>query len=294
MFCSLCVRHRCSRGAPTAAITGAQRAVEVRAALCNPVGALAILEVRTQPAEALPTSVSTQPASSRFCSSGLSCCGVLPFLSRWAQLRPRANPTRGKVRSMKAESKTWPAPALFQWVMLLGGVAVGSGCSGGLPPEGPSCGGIAGIPCPGAGQCEDDPSDNCDPDQGGADCGGICTCNVEGDCTSGFVWDSSPEVCGCVASPTTCADITCEAGTHCVDLPDGTARCVSRDPCHGYECPEGTRCIAPADAPYCVPNEGEACGSNVCDQGMVCCNPSCGICTPPDGACTQQVCPPEE
>jgi hypothetical protein len=36
------------------------------------------------------------------------------------------------------------------------------------------CGGIAAIRCPAGYACVDDPSDACDPDQGGADCGGIC------------------------------------------------------------------------------------------------------------------------
>ena len=36
------------------------------------------------------------------------------------------------------------------------------------------CGGIAGFPCPEGEECVDDPSDNCDPEQGGADCHGIC------------------------------------------------------------------------------------------------------------------------
>lgn len=34
----------------------------------------------------------------------------------------------------------------------------------------------------------------------------------------------------------------------------------------------------------------EACGKAFCADGFVCCNASCGICTPPGGACTQQVC----
>ena len=36
------------------------------------------------------------------------------------------------------------------------------------------CGGIAGFPCPEGYQCVDDPRDSCDPNAGGADCGGIC------------------------------------------------------------------------------------------------------------------------
>jgi hypothetical protein len=35
---------------------------------------------------------------------------------------------------------------------------------------------------------------------------------------------------------------------------------------------------------------GEVCGKVICDKGLECCNASCGICVPPGGACTQQVC----
>lgn len=40
--------------------------------------------------------------------------------------------------------------------------------------QGDFCGGIAGFPCPEGYTCVDDPSDDCDPTRGGADCGGIC------------------------------------------------------------------------------------------------------------------------
>jgi hypothetical protein len=36
------------------------------------------------------------------------------------------------------------------------------------------CGGIANIPCPDGFVCVDAPKDDCDPNGGGADCGGIC------------------------------------------------------------------------------------------------------------------------
>jgi hypothetical protein len=36
--------------------------------------------------------------------------------------------------------------------------------------------------------------------------------------------------------------------------------------------------------------QGPACGSTRCAVGMVCCNSSCGICTSPNGGCTQQFC----
>ena len=42
------------------------------------------------------------------------------------------------------------------------------------PPEPQACGGIAAIPCPDGEMCIDDPSDDCNPKHGGADCPGIC------------------------------------------------------------------------------------------------------------------------
>lgn len=36
------------------------------------------------------------------------------------------------------------------------------------------CGGFAGLTCPDGQTCVDDPSDDCDPDNGGADCVGMC------------------------------------------------------------------------------------------------------------------------
>ena len=37
-----------------------------------------------------------------------------------------------------------------------------------------ACGGIAGLPCPAGTECVDDPTDDCDPSAGGADCSGNC------------------------------------------------------------------------------------------------------------------------
>jgi hypothetical protein len=86
-------------------------------------------------------------------------------------------------------------------------------------PKGPvvHCGGIAGIQCPGGGHCVDDPSDSCDPKNGGADCGGICQCVETVSCIIGDIFDSSPGVCMCVpkATPPTCppvCDIFCTYG----------------------------------------------------------------------------------
>jgi hypothetical protein len=74
------------------------------------------------------------------------------------------------------------------------------------PPPGQFCGGIAGFPCPDGEICVDDPSDDCDPENGGADCGGICVpapdecqpvlCALF--CEDGFVTDDDGcEICQC-------------------------------------------------------------------------------------------------
>jgi hypothetical protein len=54
------------------------------------------------------------------------------------------------------------------------------------------CGGFAGLPCGANEECIDDPSDSCDPKNGGADCGGIC-----------------------VPAATPCGPSTCAAGEVC-------------------------------------------------------------------------------
>ncbi|MBM7117319.1 hypothetical protein [Archangium primigenium] len=81
-------------------------------------------------------------------------------------------------------------------LVVLGGLMGGVGCAGNktateaaLQAEQPKdaeaqqkarmCGGFAGLPCPEPLVCVDDPSDSCDPKQGGADCSGIC--QQEGD-----------------------------------------------------------------------------------------------------------------
>ncbi len=49
----------------------------------------------------------------------------------------------------------------------------------GMKYEGQMCGGIAGFLCPEGQICVDDPSDSCDPANGGADCIGICTYEIK-------------------------------------------------------------------------------------------------------------------
>ncbi|ROT35052.1 hypothetical protein SODALDRAFT_329250 [Sodiomyces alkalinus F11] len=60
------------------------------------------------------------------------------------------------------------------------------------------------------------------------------------------------------------------------------------NPCDTARCGDGTTCIVAQGRPKCV--SGATCGPAVCGRGTVCCNHSCGICTPPDGFCIQMLC----
>ncbi len=124
------------------------------------------------------------------------------------------------------------------------------------PNSGPFCGGIAAIECPGAGSCVDDPSDDCDLDNGGADCGGVCACNALALCIEGNVFDASPDVCACVPEPELdpCAAVRCAAGTHCEVVGEG-AICApdeSVNPCAAVLCATGKHCVARGSKARCV------------------------------------------
>jgi hypothetical protein len=128
------------------------------------------------------------------------------------------------------------------------------------------CGGIAGIECPGLGQCDDNAEDECDAEQGGADCGGYCTCSAFPKCKADYIFDRSPQVCACVKPV--------------------------EDPCALVDCRSGAACIVSDGQPICVSNGNWECGKNVCPAGQQCCNESCGLCAPLDGACIQIACLP--
>jgi hypothetical protein len=121
--------------------------------------------------------------------------------------------------------------------------------------SGEFCGGIAGTPCPEGNVCVDDPRDDCDPKQGGADCGGICRKAKERRCTGsepGLIYKSrDPSLCPTL--PFTCGKDTtlfsngcgcgCQEGNSCkYDDPDRTY--VSTDPTECatilFLCVEGT------------------------------------------------------
>jgi hypothetical protein len=152
--------------------------------------------------------------------------------------------------------------------------------------DGPFCGGFGGFPCPGSGQCEDNPGDGCSPENGGADCGGICTCNIRALCIQGYAFDPSPEVCACVPETNPCAAILCIEGTQC-EVVDGKGTCVPQDnPCAAILCLEGTQCEVVDGKGVCQ----EICGKSTCSEGTTCCNASCGMCAPPGFACIQIAC----
>jgi hypothetical protein len=93
-------------------------------------------------------------------------------------------------------------------------------------PQGPFCGGFAGIPCEG-GKCVDDPTDDCDPQHGGADCGGICVC-----------------------AQNPCAAVLCLQGTQCVQHGCSASCEPIDDGCGG--CGAGSYCCDPLHD-RCVP-----------------------------------------
>jgi len=112
------------------------------------------------------------------------------------------------------------------------------------------CGGIAAIRCPAGQVCVDNPNDSCDPNNGGADCGGICVFQ---------------QTCGGIAG------IQCPAGFECVDNPDdscdpnnGGADCggicveAPTDGCAAVRCASGTQCMNCFGGPRCLA-PGEFC-----------------------------------
>ena len=134
--------------------------------------------------------VTTNPCAAILCLEGTECV-VLETYPPQARCVP-ITPQPGPCATIKCASGTH---CEAQQVVCVRAPCPPIGrCVADQPPV--RCGGFAGIRCPGAGICEDDPSDSCDPRRGGADCGGLCACRSIGDCQSGS-WDSNPAVCAC-------------------------------------------------------------------------------------------------
>ncbi|WP_375765437.1 hypothetical protein NR798_27405 [Archangium gephyra] len=149
--------------------------------------------------------------------------------------------------------------------VLVAGIAfLGSACSptadastqtAALAQGGEFCGGIAGIPCDEGFTCVDDPNDDCDPNQGGRDCGGIC--QEQGaekkNCTGkepGYTYVSR-DPAQCPAILFTCPegqsaffnDCGCGCFTNACNYDDPSRTYVSQDPDQcaviRFTCPEG-------------------------------------------------------
>ncbi|MCP4447992.1 MAG: hypothetical protein GY811_22055 [Myxococcales bacterium] len=135
-------------------------------------------------------------------------------------------------------------------------------------PQAKFCGGFANIQCPDGLECIDDPDDDCDVSNGGADCGGICVeqedCQpvlCELFCSGGFKTDDDGcEICAC-NDPIGPVD-SCEGS--CGEQ-SASGSCWCDDECAGYgdccgdiedQCSEAERVPA---AGMCVKNSNDEC-----------------------------------
>lgn len=156
------------------------------------------------------------------------------------------------------------------------------------------CGGIAGLACPGMGKCADDPSDGCDPNKGGADCGGICSCVQTVACAKSAHFDNSPSVCQCVSTPPVVCpavcDIYCENGNVLDANGCPTCRCnppSTTDKCATVRCAAGYHCETKAGS--CVPDVTDvavACGGfagKACPGSGQCIDDPSDSCDPKNG-----------
>ncbi len=124
------------------------------------------------------------------------------------------------------------------------------------PPPPPFCGGFAGLPCPDGLECVDDPDDDCDPMNGGADCGGICL-------------PPAPQFCGGIAA------LPCPEGLECVDDPDDGC-----DPMNGgADC--GGICVEPSGCSVAECGPGPLAPNVECDDGTI----GGPACVEQDGEC---------
>jgi hypothetical protein len=70
---------------------------------------------------------------------------------------------------MSAHSFRFAAMFAATWLVLPFGIAAAEESA-----TGQACGGFAQLACPEGYSCVDDPKDDCDPNNGGAECNGIC------------------------------------------------------------------------------------------------------------------------
>lgn len=128
------------------------------------------------------------------------------------------------------------------------------------------CGGFGNLPCPDGEECVDDPDDSCDPNDGGADCGGMCvpaTVDTCGPIVQDYTDElaeiracDSDEQCGQVLAGTSCGctrNLVARTDADLTDLEEIRAKAEAN------ECSLGG--ISTCDCPAA---DGFACEANVC------------------------------
>lgn len=173
-------------------------------------------------------------------------------------------------------------------------------------PDPGICGGIAGFSCPPGHVCVDDDGDDCDPQHGGADCGGIClpevhdgrcggdgtsTCLPHEECVDDPDDDCDPEDDG-AACPGFCqpdVEPICKTASDCPQIriacsvcPDGNEVCPETNCIDGAceismpACPSPPSC---RDDSECEP--GHVCADDPADRCVASVDPTCArICLP--------------
>lgn len=142
-------------------------------------------------------------------------------------------------------------------------------------------------------------------------CGADLACDPNDECICGRCISTLPDVVPPACDPP-CS--TAQAG----DLCTLEGRVCSTGPCSQLECVSGSFrsvgglcadagwCECPPPPPGCVydgspcicdhltcEGGGERCGRVTCSPGTVCCNATCGTCTPPGAGCAAIVCEPD-
>lgn len=110
----------------------------------------------------------------------------------------------------------------------------------------------------------------------------MCVDDAKAPACGGIAARPCPGMGTCVDDPSDSCDPKM-GGADCSGICscDKAASCVMGKTWNGS--PDVCACVDAAGG-------GPACGKTTCPKDQECCNASCGICTPPGGACTQQVC----
>ena len=156
-------------------------------------------------------------------------------------------------------------------------------CYGHCAPTGQQCGGFLGLPCPGGQTCNDAPNDGCDPNNGGADCPGICGDSDDTQCAPGAC-GPAPRLMQCANGEVPTLDCTMnEAGVCGWEVDDSLCFDEPAD-CGRDACGDMGWCSTDGGGlPICVPyaQEGDNCGGGLPPGFGNVCNPATHHCAPP-------------